>query len=186
MKLSHFFHIILILSCLGVSHSLFGKKKKFQILKFEECSDYPNLNMRVIEFKNHAYSKKNRTMEVTLQVDKDITEDMWVTTNLWKCDLSGAPDTCEFYVKDLKIDKLCAKIPQKNQAWTSMVESFRPEFSCPLKKGKYASEPVIDETPFRFFPLPMGLWKTKAFIYEGDDKIFCLDFHAKIYEVREN
>ncbi|KAL3276390.1 hypothetical protein HHI36_011774 [Cryptolaemus montrouzieri] len=120
-----------------------------------------------------------------MEFGRDFGKDIIGTASVWKCDLLGAPDSCEYFIKDFRLSKLCEKIPEKNQAWTTFVEAFDPKLTCPIKKGKYLVTQQVKEDVFRFFPVPTGLWKVKGGIIENGKMVFCLDFHAKVFESKQ-
>ncbi|KAK9883040.1 hypothetical protein WA026_001248 [Henosepilachna vigintioctopunctata] len=162
-------------------------RKIFHINKWQNCRDYTNLAIVLIQHKQHNYAENNRSTEQIFEVKKHISGNISGTTTLTKCNLSGAPDTCEFFIKDLKYSGVCVKMNEKRQAWTPFVESFVPKLACPIKPGTYASKIYFSNASFmRFFPVPSGIWRARWILSIENEVILCQDFEWRVVDVRRS
>ncbi|KAL3269464.1 hypothetical protein HHI36_008533 [Cryptolaemus montrouzieri] len=180
MHISTIFLVGLILWYTGLVNP--KKQKIFDVMKFSSCSEYPDLPILLSLNRKRVYGKNNKTLELTFLVKREIGGKLEGNMSVWKCGSSGAPDSCEYFVKDLKVKKLCEKIPMKNQMWTLLVEGFDPPLDCPIKAHSYEVKAPYQEEILKYLPVPGGVWKAKGFMYSDDQTVVCIDFEGKIVE----
>ncbi|KAK9874826.1 hypothetical protein WA026_005635 [Henosepilachna vigintioctopunctata] len=138
--------------------------------------------MMLTDNKKKTFSNYTHIIEMTFSLKKTIESNVEGKFNLWKCNLSGTPDSCEYYIKDLRMKQICKKMMMKNQIWTNFVEGFEPALQCPIKPGKYKVSFTLSHEVFKFFPIPRGVWKSKIFLYVDEEIISCLYSEVRIIE----
>ncbi|KAK9878898.1 hypothetical protein WA026_003728 [Henosepilachna vigintioctopunctata] len=105
----------------------------------------------------------NRTLELNISIKKKLGSKLEGTIDFWKCDSQGSPASCEYVAKDLKIRRVCNIMLAKNQAWSLVVEGFKPPLRCPFEPQLYRTEYAVNDAVFKFFPVSTGVWKAKGF-----------------------
>ncbi|KAK9884401.1 hypothetical protein WA026_007245 [Henosepilachna vigintioctopunctata] len=154
-------------------------RKWFEIVRFQNCKGTENLPWKIDTFKKHDYSRHNRTLDIVVKVEKE-TKNLWSQFDLYKCNLNGLPDTCEYYMKDFKVMNICDSIGRKGQLWSNFVDGIQPRMRCPIKPGVYQSHFSIDDEAFKFVPLPTGLWKLKSYFYQDKERLGCVNVDIRI------
>ncbi|XP_044759037.1 uncharacterized protein LOC123316845 [Coccinella septempunctata] len=177
------FILIIVLSFLVSSEG----KKVLHYNKFVNCPEHKDLPITLTYFKQHNYAKNNRTSEKKFEIKKEIKGNIEIIANMIKCDVSGAPDTCEYVVKDFKVTRVCERMNEKGQVWTPFIEGFSPPVACPIKPGEYVTENTVNENhALRFFPVPQGVWKASALMRNEEEILACCEIELKILDVRRS
>ncbi|KAJ8956537.1 hypothetical protein NQ318_019260 [Aromia moschata] len=104
-----------------------------------------------------------------------------MTFNIWKCDASGNPDSCEYVVKDYTNKEICKYMVKKKEAWTIFIEHIDKKLSCPIKPGLYKLQDCPINTDFlRFLPISDAVWKVELRGYDLDTTLSCVEFEMQV------
>ncbi|XP_044755372.1 uncharacterized protein LOC123314270 [Coccinella septempunctata] len=178
-------NLILFIVLLNLSHQTWCKtQKSFEIMRFESCSNYKekDLPMQLTRGRRLGHNYNNRSLELTMVIKETIGGRIEGTINLWKCDLTGSQSSCEYYVKDLKVKKICEKIPMKDQLWSPFTQNISPQLDCPMKPDTYHVNCPFSNDIFRFMPVPTGIWKARGLLFSDNNTVLCIDFDSRVLE----
>ncbi|KAF2896934.1 hypothetical protein ILUMI_09238, partial [Ignelater luminosus] len=106
-----------------------------------------------------------------------------VAFNIQRCRSQENLDSCEDFFNQ-KLTKSCRELENQMGNWKTFTSSFTPQWTCPLKKGRYQSlNTTLDVAALLLFPIENWFWKItfNAKNPETDKLIMC-----GILEVRTN
>ncbi|XP_045473010.1 uncharacterized protein LOC123679661 [Harmonia axyridis] len=179
------FKIFLITAYMSLLPRIFSRTQKtFEIMRFESCSNYKDLPIQLTRGRKLGSNYNNRSLELTMEIKETIGGKIDGTIDLWKCDLTGSQNTCEYYVKDLKVRKVCEKIPMKDQLWSPFTQNIKPDLDCPMKPDTYQINCPFNNEIFKFMPVPTGVWKARGLLFSDGKTVLCIDFDSRVLERR--
>lgn len=121
-------------------------------------------------------------------VSEEISGDIELVVENSRCTIDMK--TCERY-RDLKTSGLCDNLKEKNEFYSSVLNSIYPRIECPIQPGNYTFEDTNFDLSFaRFFPIDGHVFiQTYKLSETGANKkkrtVMCLFFKVKVQAVNK-
>ncbi|XP_050500373.1 uncharacterized protein LOC126880518 [Diabrotica virgifera virgifera] len=171
-----------LLAIIAEGLELFSKtERSLNLQKLENCrgTHYPmQWNNAKVTFDK---ASKQKVLSVTLLVKEEISTGFWMTFSFLKCDTSGNPDSCEYMLKDQKIENICKYLGMKDQSWSEFLGCFDKQFVCPMKPDTYkCSNLSVNARSLKRLPIKDAVWKLHIGGHDKGKKISCADVEIKV------
>ncbi|KAL3275216.1 hypothetical protein HHI36_019985 [Cryptolaemus montrouzieri] len=154
-------------------------KKFITLLNSVNCPEYPDVPYKMTSFKR-SYNRKNQTVLREFEILEEVSPEGLISIiDVLKCQPSGAPDTCEYIMKNYKAD-FCEAMMAKGKPWSDLIETIEPKATCPLKVGHYRTEYALKEGGFTILPFPSGVYKVRFVVRNKEKMVWCLDNFTKV------
>ncbi|GJQ77130.1 hypothetical protein Trydic_g23697 [Trypoxylus dichotomus] len=164
------------------NNDLFQAQKKAIIRRMGQCKGSGRLP---ILFHTVAIARDTKTGDMTLSckvtVRREVSEKFAIVVNIWRCDSTGNPDSCEIIVKNHNASNICELLPVKDQLWTIFLDRFDMSRKCPIKPGVYTLNKLPITTEFmKFMPMSDALWRTQLTGWDAGRYLCCVDLDLQI------
>lgn len=117
-----------------------------------------------------------------LEILADSNEDLRLTRTLKRCNKDDALTPCETF-STFTEKNVCPNLNNMKFYGKDFFSNIRPEFRCPLKRGKFdLSKAFIDVADMLKLPVEGREWRQliKVFSTRTDQLIYCAEWSAKI------
>ncbi|GLV37273.1 hypothetical protein CBL_01898 [Carabus blaptoides fortunei] len=152
-------------------------KKVLKMDRFEPCYLIKNSPVKMIVVITDFIKNVGSVLYSELEIERDF-HSITMVINPAKCANRESLDSCEDY-GILNPSDTCTFLTMKHMAWSPFFGRYKPEFKCPLKKGKYIlNNGSFDPSIFRIFPVEYGYWKMNYKIYSAQTLLLeiCSEF----------
>ncbi|XP_017774463.1 PREDICTED: uncharacterized protein LOC108561161 [Nicrophorus vespilloides] len=154
--------------------------KRVTVRRVAQCSDRRSLAVSV-EDVQLGVENGSQTVAGHVAFRKDTGTKLFIRIDLRKCDASGAPDTCEYVIKDYEAANACDIIGMEKEIWSPFVDNSNMPKECPIKAGNYTlNKTVITDDLISSVPHASAVWKLRFTGFDQALNILCVELEVAV------
>ncbi|KAF7283386.1 hypothetical protein GWI33_000719 [Rhynchophorus ferrugineus] len=153
------------------------------IKRFTDCKEFSNYTIHWTTTDVSRNQSSNLFMiSLKCRLDKSISKQFAMEFDVMKCDYNGNLDTCEYFIKHLRRNRVCDNMNKKNTFYTRFMSQFSPPIvGCPVKPGTYVLSKIpMDEEFLKYLPVKDSFWKIRIKGFDKNVLISCVDLDLAI------